>query len=150
MIQKEHFFLEMTGADALAQNAIAESPNKYLANMMRCLLHASNLGLEYWSFTLIHDFYIKNRLPYCFTKTTPFEALTGYQLNLTNIIVFGSRLYVRKPGKCEAKLNHHTYNGIFIGYNATTKDIYYINKKSNNIKMGTHALFDEAHFIVHS
>ena len=47
MVGKAGFVLELTGADALAKNEIAESPNKYLANMMRCLLHAVDLGLEY-------------------------------------------------------------------------------------------------------
>ena len=35
MLANEDFILNMTGADASAQNAHAESPNKYLANMMR-------------------------------------------------------------------------------------------------------------------
>ena len=34
MLQEEGFTLELTGADASAQNALAESPNKYLGNMM--------------------------------------------------------------------------------------------------------------------
>ena len=53
MVHEEGFALELTGADASAQNAIAESPNKYLGNMMRCLLHAADLGPEYWSFALL-------------------------------------------------------------------------------------------------
>ena len=49
MIDKEDFFLKMTGAEILAQTAIAESPTKYLSNMIRCLLHCDGLGPEYWS-----------------------------------------------------------------------------------------------------
>lgn len=30
------------------------------------------------------------------------------------------------------------------------KNVYYINNSSNNVKMGTHALFDEPHFTVES
>ena len=55
MIEKEGFVMELTGTDTSAQNAVAESPDKYLGNMMRCLLHAANLGPEYWSFALIHS-----------------------------------------------------------------------------------------------
>ena len=54
MIIKENFALELTGSDASAQNGVAESPNKYLANMMRCLLHSAGLGPEYWSYALVH------------------------------------------------------------------------------------------------
>ena len=62
MIYKEDYTLELTGADASAQNDITENRNKYLGNMMRCLLHSAGLGPEYWSYALIHAVYIKNRL----------------------------------------------------------------------------------------
>lgn len=47
MIHTECFTLEMTGSDVSAQNAVVETPNKYLANMMLCILHAANLEPEY-------------------------------------------------------------------------------------------------------
>jgi len=92
--------------------------------------------------------YIKNRLSHTLIKKTPFEALTGQQPDITNRRIFGSRIYAKKPGQRDAKLDHHTSNGIFVGYTATTKNIYYIDESSNNVKMATHALFDEAHFTV--
>ena len=150
MVHKEGFELEITGADASIHNAIAESPNKYLGNMVRCLLHLANLGPEYWSYALRHAVYIKNRFPHSYIKTTPFEALTGQQLDLINLRIFGSRLFVKKPGKRNAKLDHHTSIGIFMGYTATTKNVYYIDDTTNNVKMDIHALFDGAHFTVQS
>jgi len=48
MLVEEGFNLEVTGADISVQNVIAESPNKYLGTMMRCILHATDLGPEYW------------------------------------------------------------------------------------------------------
>ena len=56
-----NFVLEVTESNASAQNAIAESQNKYLINMMRCILHVADLGPEYWPFGLRHVVYIKNR-----------------------------------------------------------------------------------------
>jgi len=35
MVTEEGFVMKLTGADALAQNAVTESPNKYFGNMMR-------------------------------------------------------------------------------------------------------------------
>ena len=136
----------MTGADASAQNAYAESPNKYLANMMRCILHAADLGPEYWSFALLHSVYIKNRLPHTFIKMTPYEAITSVKPDLTNLRTFGCRVYVRKPGIKPAKMDNWSSNGIFVGYTSTTKNIYYIDDATNVVKIGVHALFDEAHF----
>ena len=90
MIHKENFTLELTGADASAQNGIAEIPNTYLVNMMRCLLHSAGLGPEYWSYALMHAVYINNRLPHTILNMTPYQALTGQQPNLTNLRIFGS------------------------------------------------------------
>ena len=138
MIDKEDFTPKMIGADAPAQNGIAESPNKYLANMMCCLLYTANLGPEYWPYALVHAVYIK-KLPRSYIKTTPFKALASNQPDLTNLKVFGSRLYAKNPGKCDAKLDHHTSNGIFVEYTATTQNVYYIEKASNNVKIGTNS-----------
>lgn len=91
MVDKEIFTLELTGADASAQNGIAESPNKYLANMMWCLLHTAGLGPD-WSYALIHAVYVKNRLPHSYIGKTPYEAITGHQPDLTNMRTFGSRI----------------------------------------------------------
>ena len=146
MVVKNDFVLELTGAAASAQNAHAESHNRYLANMMRCLLHSADLGSEYWSFALIHAAYVKNRIPHTFIRKTPYEALTGSKPNITNLRTFGCRVFVRKPNIKKAKLDYNTSNGIFVGYTATTKNIYYIDDASSMVKIGTHALFDEAHF----
>ena len=82
MVTEEGYTMELTVLDASAQNAIAESPNKYLGNMMRCLLHAADLGPEYWSFTLTDAAYIENRLPYSMIKRTPFEAFLGGEIHI--------------------------------------------------------------------
>ena len=39
MAHDEGFHLEVTGAEAPAQNGIAESPDKNFAQMMRCALY---------------------------------------------------------------------------------------------------------------
>ena len=88
---------------------------------MRCLLHAADLGSEYWSFALIHAVYVKNRIPHSYIRMTPYEALTGSQPNLTRLRIFGCRVFVRKPNIKKAKLDYNTSNGIFVGYTATNK-----------------------------
>ena len=148
MVDKENFSLKMTGVDASAQNGITESSNKTLENMKCCILHVVDFGPKYWSYALIHAVYIKNRLLHSSIKTTPFKASTGQQPNITNLRNFVSRIYVKKPRKRDVKLDNHTSNGIFLGYTATTKNVYYKDKESSNAKMGTHVIFDEAHFAV--
>ena len=57
-------------------------------------------------------------------------------------------MYVRKPGIKKAKLDHHTSNGVFVGYTATPNNIYYIDDEKSIVKDDCHSLFDEAHFTV--
>ena len=66
MMDKEGFVLELTGTEAPSQNGIAESPNRVLAQMMRCALYSADLGPEYWSYTLHIAVHIKNRLPHSY------------------------------------------------------------------------------------
>ena len=77
---------------------------------------------------------------------TPYEVLIGSQTNITNLRIFGCRVFVRKPNIKKAKLDYNTSNGIFIGYTATTKNIYYIDDATSIVKIGTHVVFDETHF----
>ena len=41
------FSLELTGADASAQNGRCENPNRVYGQMMRCMLHSAGLGPAY-------------------------------------------------------------------------------------------------------
>ena len=145
MVAEAGFSLEPTGSDASAQNAIVENPNKILGQMMRCLLHSSGLGPEYWSWALSHAVYIKNRLPHSALNMTSYEKFTGEIPNLSNLRIFGSKIYARKPGKRPFKLDHNTSKGYFLGFTATDKNSIYLDADTNKIKTSTHIIFDEAH-----
>ena len=148
LIAKCGFSLEVTGADASAQNGIIENPNKTFGQMMRCLLHSSELGPEYWTYALQHSVYIRNRLPHHSTGITPYEALTNTKPDLSGLRIFGSRVYARKPGKRTAKLDSNSYKGYFLGFTATDKNVLYIDEDTGRVKTGTHVIFDEAHMSV--
>lgn len=148
LIAETGFSLELTGADASAQNGIVENPNKTFGQMMRCLLHSAELGPEYWTYALQHAVYVRNRLPHHAINITPYEALTGTQPDLSGLRTFGSRIYARQPGRRKAKLNDNTSKGYFLGFTATTKNVLYIDEDSGRVKTGTHVIFDEAHMSV--
>ena len=46
---------------------------------------------------------------------------------------FALRLYAKKPGQRNAKLDNHTSNDIFLGYTSTNKNVYYIDDTTNTI-----------------
>ncbi len=48
---------------------------------------------------------------------------------------------------CQAKLDYHHFDGIFIGYTATDQNIRYINANSGLIKRSHRAVFDEAWYL---
>ena len=148
MLELADFTVELTGPDSSDQNAVAERPHRDLGQMMRCLLHSSGLGPEYWSFAMQHAVFVKNRIPHSKLGTTPFQAFTGRRPNLSRCRVFGSRVYVRTTGDKPAKLDYHTNQGIFLSFCATDSNIYYIDDKSGSIRTGRHVLFDEAHMTV--
>ena len=79
---------------------------------------------------------------------TPYQALTGTTSNLSNLRTFGCRIYAKRPGKRPAKLDHHTSNEIFLGYTSSMQNVYYIDNVTHTVKIGVHAMFDEAHFTV--
>ena len=148
MVENAKFALELTGTDSSKQNTRVERPHRDLAQMMRCMLHSANLGPEYWSHAITHAVYIKNRLPHRSLNMSPYQAFTGTKPDLSNLRIFGSRVYARKPGLRPAKLDHNTCRGIFLSHTATTGNVNFIDDDSGLMKMGTHVLFDEAHMTV--
>ena len=67
------YILEPMATDAPFQNGQAECQNHTLEQMMQCfVLHAANLGSEFWSFALQHSVYLKNHLPHSATNASSF------------------------------------------------------------------------------
>ena len=150
-VQECKFLLEPTGAGASFQNAIVERGHRSLGNMVRTLLSSANLKPEYWSFAILHAVYIKNRLPHQSLPNhkTPIEQYTGRRPNLEHLRVFGSRVIVKQPHIRRGKIDDsYTTTGIFLHYNATTRNITYIDNITKEIKIARHVVFDEAHFAV--
>ena len=148
MIMQKNYTLEITGADNSSQNGIAERPHQTLANMVRSALTNADLPSKYWSDAIIHAVFIKNRLPHAAFnfKTTPYTELTGTKPNLASLRIFGSPIICKRPGKRTTKLATHYYDGIFLRYAKTMKNIVYIDNKTKRIKTTTYAVFDEAHY----
>jgi dUTP pyrophosphatase len=147
-IKDAGFIMEATAPDASFQNGLAERLNRTYGDMMRSLLHTANLGPEYWSWALLHATYLKNRIPHRTIGRSPYEAYTGKQPELTRLRVFGSPVIVRLPGRRQGKLDKHTTSGIFLGYTATSTNIYYRDNHTKRIKLATHVTFDEAGYTI--
>ena len=72
------------------------------------------------------------------------EAVFGCCDNSKNLKYFGSRVWCRPPGDCDAKFKSNSRKGLFLGFlSDTTKNIVYYNQESNRIKKANHFCFDE-------
>jgi len=55
---------------------------------------------------------------------------------------------VRNVGRRPAKLDSNASAGIFLGFTATSKNVYYFDTTTNRVKTGTHVMFDEAGYTI--
>jgi len=100
-------------------NGVAEKLNRTIMNSARCLLYEANVNLRYWPEVIRTATYLKNRT---FTKSTiedktPFEIFFGKRPDLSNLKLFGSKVFIRVPEeKRESKWDRKADVGILLGY----------------------------------
>ena len=76
------------------QNGVAERKNRSLKEMETCLLHAKHLLPSLWDEVVNCASYLQNRVPHkSVVGVTPFEALHGYNPNVSHLRVFGSKAW---------------------------------------------------------
>ena len=74
------------------QNGVAERKNISLKEMETCLLHGKNLPPSLWAEAVNRASYLQNRVPHkSLVGVTPFEALHGYNPNVSHLRAFGSK-----------------------------------------------------------
>ena len=146
MVSSTPYILTPTGAYCSAQNGLAETPNKHLAQIMRNLLYSAGLGSQFWSYALRHSVYLKNRWPHSsIGYMTPFEALHGTKPNLSHLRIFGSIVHIKSAEKRYMKLDNITTEGLFMPYTGSDKVIIAVDKQGLNERRCTHVSYDEAH-----
>jgi dUTPase len=149
LMKDQGFEVEITGSNNSQQNGMAERPHRTFGNMMRCLLHSAGLGPEYWTYALIQSVWIKNRLPHAAIDTTPYQAMTGLQPDLSDTRIFGSKVVATlSTSTTSKKLDYDIATGTFLGFTGTTKNIWFRDDKTHKVKCGTWVTFDEAHMTV--
>ena len=147
VVLEAKYVMEPTGNDSPNQNGKVERLNGTFGIMVRSLLYSSSLPPKYWSSALLHAVHLKNRLWHSAIDQTPYGAWTGNKPDLSHLRVFGSLLSPRQNGHRPAKLDKHTYDGIFLGYPSTTNNAWYIDINTGRVKNATTpSVFDEAHY----
>jgi hypothetical protein len=147
LLQRHKYVIEPTGADSPSQNGVVEIFNAKLAVHTRTLLFGSGLPAKFWSSALIHLVCLHNRLVHTVMKKTPFEAYFGIKPDLTLLKLFGSRVFVKRSGSRQSKLDCHDFKGIFLGYTATDQNIVYLDLDLGVVRCSHHGQFDETSYL---
>mmetsp|Transcript_12630 Transcript_12630/g.36754 ORF Transcript_12630/g.36754 Transcript_12630/m.36754 type:complete len:1246 (+) Transcript_12630:2039-5776(+) len=140
------YVLEPTGSGCPWMNGKVERLNNTFGVMVRSMLYSAGLSPKFWSFALVYATYIKNRLWHASIKRTPFEEHHGVPPDVSHLRVFGSKITARIPGAPLAKLDDHVYDGVFLGFGATSSLAVYYDIHTGRIKTAGNFRIDEAHF----
>lgn len=99
-------------------NGTAERFNRTIMNMSRCLLAEANVHKKYWPEIVCAATYLKNRtLANTIEKKTPYEIFFEKKPDVSNLRLYGSKVFVRKPEqKRTSKWDKKADMGILIGY----------------------------------
>jgi hypothetical protein len=104
------------------QNGVSERRNRYIMEMVRCMLHDKNLPKDFWAEAASTAVFLQNRLPTkLLDEKTPFEAWYNYKPSLRFLKVFGSLCFVHIPHIKKDKLDKKAAPGIFVGYSGASK-----------------------------
>ena len=95
---------------------------------------------------MLHAVYLCNRIVHSATNKTSYKMEQGVKPDFSKLRVFGCRVLCKILGKGSAKLEHHVYKGIFVGYGATDKHIWYVDSIASQDKIAVHVIFDKAHY----
>ena len=99
-------------------NGTAERYNRTIMNSARCLLSDSKLKIIYWPEIVRAAAYLKNRIiTNTYEKKTPFEIFFGKKPNISNLKLYGSKVFVRLPEiKRNSKWDRKADIGKLVGY----------------------------------
>jgi len=99
-------------------NGTAERYNRSIMDTARCLLSEARVNKRFWPEIIKTAAYLKNRtLANTIEKKTPYEILTGRKPNISNLRIYGSRVFVRVPEeKRKSKWDRKADLGILLGY----------------------------------
>jgi len=99
-------------------------------NTARCLLSEAKVNHRFWPEVIKTAAYLKNRiLANTLENKTLHEILTGKKLNISNLRLYGSRVFVRVPEeKRKSKWDRKADLEILLGYNSVGYRILINNK----------------------
>ena len=113
---------QLTAPYTPEQNGVSERRNRYIIEMVRCMLHEKNLPKMFWAEAANTTVFLQNQLPTkLLEKKTPFELFYNYKRSLSFLKIFSSICFVHVPQIKTDKLDKKDMPGIFGGYSTVSK-----------------------------
>lgn len=125
------------------QNGVAERKNRYLVEMMRCMLADSNMDKVFWGEAISTANYLQNRLPSSSVASTPYELWHRKKPSYEHLRVFGSEAFVHIPKEKRRKLDKKAKKLVFVGYADGQKAYRFVNLETKGITISRDAKFLE-------
>ena len=146
MVTTLGFTIRKTATDSSSQNGVAERPHQTLTAMVRCLLYSSSLPVTFWADAVVYAAYINYRLYHSGVQDVPYTLWTGRRADLKHLRTFGAHVSVRRSGARHTKTDPHYFDGQFLRFSATTKNIVYFDTTTKRDKTARHCVMDEFHY----
>ena len=109
------------------QNGNAERFNRTIIEKVRAVLLDSGLDKSFWNYAVDYCSYVRNRLPCQPHGRTPYEMVYNRKPSVEHLRIFGQRCFVLKnPTEASGKLDAKSKEGLFLGFEAGTKDAFKI------------------------
>ena len=136
--------IRVTGADSSNQNGPVERGHGVVANAIRAMLLGASLPIKFWPYAFHHWLRIDNNIPSKDQEQSPNAIASGKTDDFSAFRTFGCRVWVRPPGRRQAKLVPNSKKGIFLGFLPNTdKNIVWYDPETDHVKTAKHARFDE-------
>lgn len=138
------FTIRPTGSDSSHQLGPVERTHRTVANSVRAQLIGANIDIRFWPYCFDHTLRLLNANSCAGMDSSRLEAVYGRRDNFKNLKYFGSRVWCRPPDDRDAKFKSNLRKSLFLVFLPdTTKNIFYYDQESNQIKKAGHFRFDE-------
>ena len=98
LIKKKGIIVEPCPPYVHELNGTAERYNRTIMNSARCSLSDSKLNIKYWPEIVKTAAYLKNiTITNTVENKTPFEIFFGKKLNISNMKLYGIKVFIKVP-----------------------------------------------------
>lgn len=132
-LREEGIELQLSAPYSSQQNGIAERKNRYLIEMIRCMLIDANLPNKYWGEAAMTANYIENLILTKSINKIPYEVWNKRKPSVNHLKTFGSIAYVHIPKEKRSKLQDKARRCIFVGYETGSKAYRLLDKETDKI-----------------